>query len=670
MTGAAAHDAASQPPARRDPDAGVSLERVRPVLALFFLALTGHDVTIAVEGPGAVADPPRAVSLPERMADLHTAAGNRQWYVVAVAHRALSLLAKQDAAAVRGRLAFEVFRTLEDARIDAQLARQLPGLAPGLAAMRRRYAVDLVPAAPLPPRDHYARLITLASLGAPAPAKVPAVLAEPVGVLLAACARISEPDSTPVDTLACAAAVYRSLRSLPNLMPADARQGDVPDVAAGVATIRGMTAQLEPDAADVVLEDSAGLEVHLERVPYRQPLQRHESGARLTDPGREEIFVFGDSAGDDSGDAPVVEQRSAQNEELRRPEPLPHDHGVTTSPHQVHAPSQPLTRRSPDEHLYPEWDQTTGRQRPAWVRVVERPAPRPSRSSGALASDVAAHRAFVHAVRRRLERLHPSGVVQRRGQRWGELLDVEAAIRAIVDARAGAPPADTVYRSLQRDRRDVAVAVLIDSSASTAERSGERADDDHRGGFARPALARKGYRTVLDVQRDAVAIIGSALDALGDALAIYAFSGRGRDNVAVTVVKDFAQRMGPPVLDGLEALRPDRATRMGAAIRHVTRRLAARDETTRLMIVVSDGRPYDVDYGAPSGDHVEYEPEYAVADTLQALREAAGAGVVAGVLDMLPDEAPPHDLRGVRWRSSRVADLGDDFCALYGDLLQ
>jgi nitric oxide reductase activation protein len=159
----------------------------------------------------------------------------------------------------------------------------------------------------------------------------------------------------------------------------------------------------------------------------------------------------------------------------------------------------------------------------------------------------------------------------------------------------------------------VAVALAVDLSSSTAE----RLPPDPR----RP----KQVERILDLQRDAVSLLVEALERVGDGYGIYGFSGGGRDDVRLSVVKDLDERRSPAMLHRLEGLTPDHTTRMGPAIRHLTARLLRRGAATRVLLVVSDGRPYDLDYGQQYGDRGVLD--YAVADTARALAEARAQGV-------------------------------------------
>src|SRR6185436_2228359 len=168
-------------------------------------------------------------------------------------------------------------------------------------------------------------------------------------------------------------------------------------------------------------------------------------------------------------------------------------------------------------------------------------------------------------------------------------VDVPACVEAFADRRAGAPADDRLYVASRPGRRDLAIAVLVDASAST------------------DAWVSAGLR-VVDVEKEALVLLLEALGALGDRHAVLAFSGEGRDAVRVATVKGFDERAGPSAAQRVAALEPDGYTRVGAE--------RARQ---RLLLLLSDGKPNDVDeYGGP----------YGIEDTRQAVAEARLQGLV------------------------------------------
>jgi nitric oxide reductase NorD protein len=245
---------------------------------------------------------------------------------------------------------------------------------------------------------------------------------------------------------------------------------------------------------------------------------------------------------------------------------------------------------------YDEWDHEASAYRRG--RVVVRSAPAPAGERRWALDALRAHAAVVRQVRQRFERLRARRLRLDR-QRDGDELDVTACVRALVDLRAGATPDDGLYLAVRPARRALAIVVLVDVSQST-----EAVVD--------------GALRVIDVERTSLLLASEALEALGDRHALLTFSGRGARDVRLTTIKDFGERGGAEVQARISAIHPDGNTRMGAALRHATHLLAQQPAGHRLLLILSDGRPNDVD-----GYHVDYGVE----DTRRAVIEARARGV-------------------------------------------
>jgi nitric oxide reductase NorD protein len=271
----------------------------------------------------------------------------------------------------------------------------------------------------------------------------------------------------------------------------------------------------------------------------------------------------------------------------------------------------PTTGASGIGLVYPEWDYRAQAYRLEGAIVREVPL---ATGDGAWAkAALERHASLVRRVRRQFARLRPRRS-REHGQPDGIELDLEALVDAYADRRAGVAQAggeDRFYVAERAARRSLAIAVLIDVSASTDS-----------------WLA--GTRRVIDVEKEALLVVGEALEWLGDRHAMYAFSGEGPAGVQMQVVKAFSERGGAMIQRRIEGLEPDRYTRVGAALRHATARLAMEPAERRLLLLLTDGRPNDVD---------QYEGRYGVEDTRQAVREAACEGVL--VFGLTVDRAAP-----------------------------
>lgn len=188
---------------------------------------------------------------------------------------------------------------------------------------------------------------------------------------------------------------------------------------------------------------------------------------------------------------------------------------------------------------------------------------------------------------------------RRRRQRDGEDIDLDAWIEAQADYRAGRPLAQDVYQSWRARRRDLAVLLLVDSSGSTD--AWVAAD-----------------RRVIDVAREALLLVTIALEQLREPAAILSFSGEGPQGVLLRHLKDFGDPWGGAVGRRIAALEPEHYTRTGAALRHAAATLMAQPARHRLLLLLSDGKPNDID---------AYEGRYGVEDMRQAVNELLRQGI-------------------------------------------
>jgi len=302
---------------------------------------------------------------------------------------------------------------------------------------------------------------------------------------------------------------------------------------------------------------------------------------------------------------------------------------------------------------YDEWDAQLQAYRRHWVAVHERPVV--GHDLQALADLRRRHAPLVRQIRRRFA--SPLAGAPRRERRLpdGDAVDLDAALDAQVARRAGhAGTDDRLYQARPLHQRSLSVALLLDCSSSTGFAIPDRhapapdaAADDvlWMAVGSRPSLASlQPPRRVLDVTKDAAALLCEALQALGDRHAVFGFSGAGRLQVDIGLVKDFGAPWAAPAGAALAALQPQGATRTGAAVRHATQRLLAEPVRRRVLIVLSDGYPQDRDYGSGA-----QALNHGLQDTAQALREARRAGVAsfhlsvdAAAHDYMRRICPPH----------------------------
>ncbi|TMV03361.1 VWA domain-containing protein [Ruegeria sediminis] len=244
--------------------------------------------------------------------------------------------------------------------------------------------------------------------------------------------------------------------------------------------------------------------------------------------------------------------------------------------------------------LYPEWDVRSGQYLPDHVNVLISDA-EIREDAAEFGKDPATSRR-IRAVKRQFEALRP-GRVMTRGHLDGDQLDVEAAVRAQVDRLANGEGSERVWMQSRPEARDLAVSILLDVSRSTESAVSGRA--------------------VIDIEREALAALAWGLNACGDDFAIHAFSSLKRSRVYVQRCKGFGEPMTSTVEQRIASLRPGFYTRLGAAIRHASADLATQSRKRRLLLVITDGKPNDLDH---------YEGRHGIEDTCMAVREARRAG--------------------------------------------
>jgi nitric oxide reductase NorD protein len=229
---------------------------------------------------------------------------------------------------------------------------------------------------------------------------------------------------------------------------------------------------------------------------------------------------------------------------------------------------------------YPEWDSAAGIERPDWTSL---------RDTVPILRDPVYNWDGEATLRAQIARLVRSAVIGRNVRKPpsedGEELDIDAAIKSAVSRRAGLLPDGRVYRDRRPQGRDLSTLIILDVSQSTA------------------AIDANGL-SVLTAERLAVEALASALEARGDRYALRAFASAGRDDVRLTRLKDFDEPLSQTVVARLAGLSPGLSTRLGAALRHAGAELDPLRTTRKMVLVLTDGEPSDIDVSHP-GELVE-----------------------------------------------------------------
>ncbi|HET6671574.1 MAG TPA: VWA domain-containing protein [Pyrinomonadaceae bacterium] len=259
---------------------------------------------------------------------------------------------------------------------------------------------------------------------------------------------------------------------------------------------------------------------------------------------------------------------------------------------------------------YDEWDRELTDHRLGWCRVIEKQVKHGDRSF--VDETRERHRGVISSIRYQFQLMKPEELTRVANEVDGEEYDLNAVVDYVLDRRAakvgGGHQSERLYTKRLRRRRDVAVSFLLDQSSSTARTIGRHPLQP----YTHPG------RRIIEIEKEGLVLMSEALEAVGDVYAIHGFTSEGRRNVKFYVVKDFAERYSDEVKQRIGGITYQNNTRLGAAIRHATAKLANQQARTRLLIVLSDGRPYDHDYG---------DARYAREDTREALRQAKIQGI-------------------------------------------
>jgi len=255
---------------------------------------------------------------------------------------------------------------------------------------------------------------------------------------------------------------------------------------------------------------------------------------------------------------------------------------------------------------YDEWDRELTDHRLGWCRVIEKKVKHGDRNFVDQTKE--RHKGVISSIRHQFQLMKPENLTRVANEVDGEEFDLNAVIDFVIDRRADGYQSERIYTKRLRRRRDVAVSFLLDQSSSTARTIGRHPLQP----YTRPG------RRIIEIEKEGLVLMSEALEAVGDTYSINGFTSEGRRNVKFYVVKDFDEKYSDEVKRRIGGISYQNNTRLGAAIRHATAKLAKQDARTRLLIVLSDGRPYDHDYG---------DARYAREDTREALRQAKNEGI-------------------------------------------
>ncbi len=260
---------------------------------------------------------------------------------------------------------------------------------------------------------------------------------------------------------------------------------------------------------------------------------------------------------------------------------------------------------------YQEWDYQVQLFRPDWATLYER---RPARGNPEDVDVILSeYKPVAYQIRRIIDLLAPQGVQRQRNLEDGDEVDINAAVDAMVAIRMGEQPSPRITMRNVIKNRDLAVTVLLDLSESTNDHI-DKGDEESK--------------TILDLTREAATLVATAINGIGDPFAIHGFASDGRHDVQYFRFKDFNQRWDDEAKSRLAGMKGGLSTRMGAAMRHAGHHLLKQPERRKLLLVVTDGAPADID---------ERDPQHLRHDTRKAVEELYSKGVMSYCLTLDAD---------------------------------
>jgi nitric oxide reductase NorD protein len=477
-------------------------------------------------------------------------------------------------------LARRIFSTLENGRIDRRLRRQYRGLARDLDLIREhlrrgRPSVTELPATLIP----FELLFQTTLLGG-ATDDARQYYGQIVSELeTVATELLSDPAATVADTLMATSRVYSLFQSVAN-----------------DDSIQEIETQEEPSESEE--ENSIATESFNRRASEQRPQRRD---------ARELFNAWNDPDGEAEPDELAGAEAWTESE----------------------FPEQ-MIEAGEVAYNYDEWDRELTDHRIGWCRVIEKRVKHGDRVFVEQTRE--RHKGVISSIRYQFQLMKPEDLLRVTNELDGEEFDLNAVIDHIIDRHAarvgGGHQSERLYTKRLRRRRDVAVSFLLDQSSSTARTIGRHPLQP----YTRPG------RRIIEIEKEGLVLMSEALEAVGDTYSINGFTSEGRRNVKFYVVKDFDEKYSDEVKQRIGGITFQNNTRLGAAIRHATAKLAKQEARTRLLIVLSDGRPYDHDYG---------DARYAREDTREALRQAKNQGITPFCITIdRESEAELRDLYG------------------------
>ena len=522
------------------------------------------------------------------------------------------------------KLAMDLFTIVEGYRVDALLRTSYPGICKDMQLVSEATLERRAPLSELPEIPSMVEALVRHALGAALdPDELAPQAREQVAEAITLLEEVAAPERTVADSAQITARLYELLDDYVSRRRDNERSGDSDDP----PPQEGGSDRPDEDRSDGLEQQSSGITEYqqVEMPPFMTPvleeLMRRPDLPESTTPGDREIEREGpDPAGADeasdkqmeagqtSPDGQSQEGDQASRGDSAEDQDAPGVGSDSDAPEESQGggetpegvgPAIAQPGEEPEEDLgeqvfhYDEWDHRIEDYRPSWCTLREQRATRTQEAF--VAATFHEFGSIVTQIRRNFQLMRPERLRKMRFQAEGDDLDLDGLVEHVVDRRAGITPTERVYIKRDKKDRDVTTAFLIDMSSST-----DRKID--------------GRKRIMDIEKEGLLLMCEALEAIRDEYAIYGFSGNGRDDCQFYVVKELGERYDDRVKARIGGIYARQKTRMGPALRHATRRLMSVDSNVKLLILVTDGKPYDSD--------TYQDNTYAQEDTKMALREA------------------------------------------------
>ena len=560
------------------------------------------------------------------------------------------------------RLAHDIFTIVEDTRIDTMVKREYAGIRRPMSRLQEAALERRRPLEDMPVRQAMIENLLRASLDEELRLHWPEDLHEVMQRPLRIMSRIRDDGATVEDSGAATRVLYDWIRRIPNVELDDADWSEMTGGAADEEMV-----DIGPGAGgESGLESYQPNLPHGEEQPYESPepidfrgdfkpelvqllmkLKNQQMGDGDTPPVKlskeqlqelleksTEINITEMSEGDLDESSGMFLDNLMKEVEQQLQQAAQQQAGKRGDGSDPEDSGEPLPEIA-ESFYYDEWDFRASDYKPRWCRVEEKRL-----DHGELdyyERTLADYSQLVQETRRQFEQLKPEMFRKIKRLPDGDDYDLDAVIEWIVERKAQAQSDAKLYYRRNKVERDVAVAFLLDMSASTDEEitkhqprpqgADDNFDDDPRKYLSwwaqkRAQEARHPAKRIIDLEKEAAVLLIEALETIGDTYGVFGFSGYGRDNVEFYVIKDMDEALSNHAKARLDKVAPVRSTRMGPAIRHCIYKLKQTAAKVQILVLLSDGRPQDHGYGRD-----RTEKEYAIHDTKMALTEARREGM-------------------------------------------